>query len=171
LGEKCFRLISVSVVKLIPCCSLRVGYGLSNFTHFITVHPDYFSTVHDRLRIHMLVTVDKKSRLCSLDIPVERFETIVNIILFVVNAARRIMGNKHIDWRKIGKKRLHILLFVEKMATRFVFPAAVETAESKSVVVVGSMVEIYDRVRKRNVSIMVPLDREDRITVAGVRCI
>ena len=81
------------------------------------------------------------------------------------------MGDKHFDRGKIGKKRLHFLLFVEKVTAGFVLPAAVETAESKSVVVVGPMMDIYDRVREGNVSIMVPLDREDRITVAGVRCI
>lgn len=66
----------------------------------MAINPDHPGTVDLGLLGDMLMAVDQELGLGPLDISGQSFKAIMNSVFSIMDAARGIVGDEYIDWRK-----------------------------------------------------------------------
>ena len=126
----------------------------------LSEHADDAGFSEPAFSIHMLMPVNERRGLGALEVDVESVETNVNRFVPLMNAARGIVGDENVDGRKRLQKFFDFELREEKIAARFVAPAAAEPAELDAADFDDVEVKIFDRRSERRGTVVIAFDGE-----------
>jgi len=83
---------------------------------------DHIGPADEGYFIVMLVTVQKQPGRGALDVVIERYKTKMHLVIAIMDEPGRIVCQEDVHGRERCQLRFHLLLFVHKMASGFVFP-------------------------------------------------
>jgi len=109
----------------------------------------------------MLVPVQEKTGLGSLDVVGECDKADVHLVVAIMDATRGVVSNENIHGWEVRELRLYLLLIEKEMASRLVFPRPGEATELDPTNLQGFDMQIPDRSREVGSRIMVAFDRQD----------
>ena len=118
---------------------------IRNYQLSVSIDADHARAPDQALDIHMLMPVNERRGLGALEVDVESVETNVNRFVPLMNAARGIVGDENVDGRKRLQKFFDFELREEKIAARFIAPAAAEPTELHAADLNDVQVQIFDR--------------------------
>ena len=78
----------------------------------MSIHPDNSRSLDPRFLVYVLVPMDHHSRRCSLNVGCQAVESVVNLILPLMNSPWGVVGKKNLNGRKNGKNPLDFCLFI-----------------------------------------------------------
>lgn len=133
----------------------------------MAVDPDHPCPADFSLGVDMLMAMDQDFGLLHADVLRKGVKASMNLVLFVVDASGRVVGNEDIHIRKVFQQVSCLILFIEEVAPRLVLPGAVEPAETDSLVLADRKVEVHDGVRKRAWEVMVAFYGKDHLASEG----
>ena len=121
------------------------------------IDPNHPSPADFRLGVDVLVAMEQNLGLLPADVLRKGFKACMDLVLLVMNPSGRVVRDEDINMREVLEKGGGLILFIEKVASGFVLPRAVESPKGHPNVVLGKQVEIHNGHGKGNWRIMVAL--------------
>lgn len=107
----------------------------------------------------MLMPVEKKRGLKSVDVFCESIETEVGTLVSFMNSSRRIMRDEDIHFRHVRHQVEHVFLLKKMESTWLVPPATTKAPECGSPADLDHSVQVHDGFRKGLAAVVVSLHR------------
>jgi hypothetical protein len=112
------------------------------------------------LCVHMLMTMQKQSWPCSLDTTHKCTKAKMDLVIAVVGHSRRVVRNKDVNRRKLGKKAIYLRLLEKIVSFRLVLPRTAKTTERETKCLASAQVQISNRRFKGSAAIVIPFHSE-----------
>src|SRR5438874_13433270 len=109
----------------------------------------------------MLMSMNEQAGPSAFDVADKCLKAEMHIVVPIMDSARRVVGDKHINRRESGQQPLDLLLVEQIISARLIPPRTGEPTEAKAVQRDLLQVQVNDRAGEWAAAIVVAFHRQD----------